>query len=47
MLDLEGSLHAKLGAFFDCKGFGLERLKSPIRAEVDGNVRAAFNFQSE
>ena len=47
MLHDEIGLHAELGPLLDGEGFRLERLDGPGSGQVDGDVGAAFDLESE
>lgn len=47
MLDAEPRFHAEGGALFDREGLVFEFLDRTWLVEVDDDVRAAFNFETE
>jgi hypothetical protein len=47
MLNLELGLHAESGALFDGEWFALERFDSTRRPQVDDDVFATFDFETE
>lgn len=47
MLHDEIGLHAEFGSLLDGEGFGFERLDRARGRQVDGDVGAAFDFESE
>lgn len=47
MLHHEIRLHAELGSFFDGERFRLESFHGAGGGQVDSNIRAAFDFESE
>ena len=47
MLNLEGSLHAELGALLDCERFVLERLDGTRGLQVDDYVWSSFDLETE
>lgn len=47
MLHDKVGLHAEIGAFLDGEGLALEFLNGSGRGQVDGDVRAALDFEAK